>query len=418
LLTEAENERLTRVGTGTPMGELMRRYWHPIAGEAELDENPVKAVRILGEDLVLYRDRGGRLGLLGAQCSHRKASLEYGIPEAEGLRCCYHGWLYDTEGRCLEQPAEPAESTFRERIQHKAYPVQALGGLVFAYLGPAPAPLLPHYDIFVWDNAWRDVGFVEVPCNWLQCMENSVDLTHVDWLHGRYFDYVLERQGKPPRGTNRAYNGARHVRMGFDLFEHGLVKRRIVEGGSEDSESWREGSNPILFPNMTRAGGRGSLQFRVPIDDEHTMNVMYSCYRPDDGQPVPTQEQIPIYRTPLREADGKFKTDWITGQDIMVWATQGPIMDRSDEKLGASDEGIIFYRKVLLEQIEVMARGDDPLAVIRDPSSNVLIEIKREPGPAGSASFMDHHWQQFSPIYREAKAMVERSWDGSPRQGG
>jgi 5,5'-dehydrodivanillate O-demethylase oxygenase subunit len=417
MLTQEENDRLCRVGPGMPMGELMRRYWHPIAGESELDEDPVKKVRILGEDLVLYRDKGGRLGLLGEQCPHRKASLEYGMPEEEGLRCCYHGWLYAADGRCLDQPAEPPESNFKSRILHKAYPVEALGGLVFAYMGPQPAPLLPRYDVFAWDNAWRDVGMVEVPCNWLQCMENSVDLTHVDYLHGMYFDYVLQKQGHPIRGRNRAFDGARHVKMGFDVFEHGIVKRRIVEGGDENSETWREGSNPILFPNMTRAGGRGSLQIRVPIDDEHTLNVMYSCYRPDDGKPVPPQEHVPVYRTPLTEPNGKFKTDWVTGQDIMVWATQGPIMDRSDEKLGASDQGIMFYRKVLQEQIDVMESGDDPLAVIRDPSRNVLIEIKREPGPAGDASSMDHHWQQFSPIYHEAKQLMERSWDGKPRRG-
>src|ERR1051325_12100290 len=184
-----------------------------------------------------------------------------------------------------------------------------MGGLVWAYMGPEPAPLLPRYDAFVWDNAVRDIGLVEVPCNWLQCMENSVDLTHVDWLHGHYFDYVLRRKGEPERGNNRAYNGAHHVKMGFDLFPHGIVKRRIVEGGTEADPTWAEGSNPILFPNMTRAGGRGSGQVRVPIDDEHTLNIMYSCYRPNDGLPVPAQDRVPVYRTPLHESNGRYKTD-------------------------------------------------------------------------------------------------------------
>src|SRR5579884_2656950 len=185
MLTEAQNQQLTQVGAGMPAGELLRRYWWPIAGTAELDEEPVKPVRLLGEDLVLYRDRGGTMGLLGAACPHRKVSLAYGIPEAEGLRCCYHGWLFDECGRCLEQPAEPPESSFKDKVQHVAYPVQQLGGLVWAYLGPQPAPLVPRYDVFAWQDAWRDAGVATIPCNWLQCMENAVDLMHVDYLHGR-----------------------------------------------------------------------------------------------------------------------------------------------------------------------------------------------------------------------------------------
>ncbi len=404
MLTAEENERLTHVGPGSAMGELMRRYWHPIAGSSQLDDEPVMGVRLLGEDLVLYRDRGGRVGLLGDHCPHRKASLEYGIPEDEGLRCCYHGWLFDQQGHCLEQPAEPPESTFKERIQHLAYPAQELGGLVFAYLGPEPAPLLPRYDVFVWDDAWRDVGMTDLPCNWLQCMENSIDLTHVDWLHGHYYDYVRERAGEPKR-TNRVYGGAHHVKIGFDLFEHGIVKRRVLEGGDEKDWTWQEGTNPLVFPNMTRAGGNGSLQIRVPIDDTHTRTFLYSCYRPNDGRKVPPQDRVPIYDVPLRLPNGKFKTDWITGQDMMAWVTQGPIMDRTDEKLGASDQGLIFYRKVLLEQMETIERGDDPLGVIRDASRNVLIELKRE-RVRSAPTFMDNHWQQFSPIYEQARELM------------
>jgi 5,5'-dehydrodivanillate O-demethylase len=418
MLTEEENERLTYVGPGTPMGNLQRRYWHPIAGVAELDEDPVKAVRLLGEDLALFRDRQGRYGLLAEHCPHRKASLTYGIPEENGLRCCYHGWLFDHEGHCLEQPAEPPESNFKDRVRHTAYRAEALGGLVFAYLGPEPAPLLPRYDVFVWENAIRDVGVAELPCNWLQCMENSIDLTHVDYLHGMYYDYVLERKGQPRR-TDRVYGGARHVKIGFDLFEHGIVKRRILEGGNENSATWREGTNPLIFPNATRAGGRGTLQMRVPVDDTHTLTFLYSCYRASDGQPVEKQETVPIYPVPLMEPGGKYKTDWITGQDMMAWVTQGPIMDRTDEKLGASDQGLIFYRKVLLDQMERVERGEDPLGVIRDPERNVCIELKPEP-PDFDDGFTYHHWQQFSPIAEQGRAILRRGrpvdWTGPQRR--
>ena len=409
MLTQEENERLCRVGPGTPMGDLMRRYWHPIAGSSELEVESTRRVRVLGEDLALYRDRQGRPGLLGLHCPHRKASLEYGIPEEEGLRCCYHGWLYDREGRCLEQPAESPSSTFKDKIQHTAYPVEELGGLIFAYLGPKPAPLLPRYDVFVWEDAWRDVGTAEVPCNWLQCMENSVDVTHVDYLHGLFYDWAMTRLGRPPRlKSERAFGGARHVRMDFELFPHGIVKHRLVEGAGEDSAAWQEGTNPLVFPNMTRAGGRGSLQIRVPVDDTHTLCFMYSCYRPNDGHPVPSQDSVPIYRVPLVADDGKYRVDWITGQDMMAWATQGPVMDRTDEKLGASDQGIIFFRQVLFDQLEAIERGEDPLGVIRDPAQNAIILLKgQEEG--SRVGFMDNHWQQFSPIYKEARALLTRS---------
>src|SRR2546425_967120 len=187
MLTVAENDRLTRVGPGTPMGELMRRYWHPIAAASQLEENPTKAVRLLGEDLVLFKDRSGTLGLIGDRCPHRKVNLLYGIPEQEGLRCAYHGWVFNEEGRCLEQPYEEAEdpgNSFKEKIRTKAYHVQELSGLIFAYMGPEPAPLIPEWDLFAFKNVYRDIGVSVIPCNWMQIMENSVDPVHAEWLHG------------------------------------------------------------------------------------------------------------------------------------------------------------------------------------------------------------------------------------------
>ena len=205
MLSKDLNSMLTQVGPGTPGGALLRYYWYPVAATVELDENPVKKVRLLSEDLVLYRDRSGNLGLIDEQCPHRRVSMEYGIPEEEGLRCPYHGWLFNHEGRCLEQPAEPWNSTFKDRVTTKAYRVQELGGLVFAYLGPEPAPLLPRYDLYIWDNVVRQIGATMVPCNWLQPMENSVDPVHVEWLHAYFFNYVLERER--PRAFSPSWTG-------------------------------------------------------------------------------------------------------------------------------------------------------------------------------------------------------------------
>jgi 5,5'-dehydrodivanillate O-demethylase len=188
MMTKEENELLTRVGPGTPAGELLRRYWYPITVAKELtDERPTKFVRVLGEDLVLFRDKKGRVGLLADHCSHRGASLVYGRVEERGIACAYHGWLYDTAGNCLECPAEPAESKFHLTVKHKAYPVQQHLGLIWAYLGPRPLPVLPHYDtLFRRDGHRKITVHPQLDCNWFQAMENSVDPAHLQILHQEY----------------------------------------------------------------------------------------------------------------------------------------------------------------------------------------------------------------------------------------
>src|ERR1043166_6512048 len=181
-LSQEENEMLTRVGSGTPGGEMLRRYWHPIAFASELKQKPLRR-RILGEDVVLFRDDKARIALLAVRCSHRGTSLEFGHLENGGLRCCYHGWLYDVEGRVLETPGEPAESTFRARVRHPAYKIQELAGILFAYLGPEPAPLLPRYDVLVREDGVRSLQGRIASCNFLQMVENTVDQHHFKWLH-------------------------------------------------------------------------------------------------------------------------------------------------------------------------------------------------------------------------------------------
>src|SRR4051812_26241634 len=203
MLTQEQNDRLTRVGPGTPMGELLRRYWFPIVRESDLETEPVLAVKLLGENLALYRNDNGDLGLVAQRCPHPGASLAYGIPEENGLRCPYHGWLFSPEGQCLEQPAEPEDSTFKHRVKTPAYPVQELAGIVFAYLGPDPAPLLPRWDPLAREELVRDVGFALLPCNWLQVQENSLDPWHVDWLHNTLTNYLLKRKGLPPARNPR-----------------------------------------------------------------------------------------------------------------------------------------------------------------------------------------------------------------------
>ena len=373
MLSKEMNEMLTRVGAGTPVGELMRRYWHPIAATVELDENPVKKVRLLGEDLVLYRDRSGNLGLIDEPCPHRRVSLEYGIPEEEGLRCPYHGWLFNHEGKCTEQPAEPWNSTFKDRVTTKAYKAQELSGLVFAYVGPDPAPLLPRFDLFMWDDSIRQIGVTVLPCNWLQAMENSLDPLHVEWLHGYYMDYVLEREGR----AKQEQFLRRHKKIGFDRFEFGIIKRRLVEGNTEEDHPWAVG-HPIIFPTILRVGSGGSynFQYRVPMDDTHTYHVSFTAFRP--GIPLPPQESIPLYEIPFKNADGKYNVDVVLVQDFFAWDSQGPIAARDKERLGQTDIGVIMLREIVKEQAEKVARGEDPMGTVRDPAKNVCIELPQE----------------------------------------
>ena len=256
-LTTEENELLTRVGPGTPAGELLRRYWHPIAVARELtDERPTKFIRFLGEDLVLWKDKSGHVGLIQDHCAHRGASLLYGRVEERGIACAYHGWLYDTQGNCLETPAEPEDSKFYLTVKAKAYPVQKYIGLYWAYLGPAPAPVIPKYDLWARQDGHRKiVVYPQLAANWLQPMENSADPWHAEVLHQQ-----AKSRGRPIVSTTR---GCVDDVESVDFFEssYGLMKKRVQKTG-------QVGVHPVIFPNILREGN--ASQFRLPTDDTHT----------------------------------------------------------------------------------------------------------------------------------------------------
>ena len=375
MLSIQDNETLTRVGKGTPMGVLMRRYWHPIAAAGELDERPTKQVRMLGEDLVLYRDLSGTLGLIDRLCAHRRVDLSYGIPEEHGLRCMYHGWLYNETGQCMEQPFEETvhpEGRFRDKVKLAGYPVKEIGGLIFAYLGPQPAPVLPRWGQLTWDNVVRDIAMSVLPCNWLQCQENSLDAAHTEWLHNYYSNFLRTGTGFRPAHQPKT------VRIGFDTFEHGIIKRRLQEGFPEDGEDWAHG-HPVLFPNVLFVGDqtRTTTQWRVPIDDEHTLHISYYVYRPAPGRSAPHQPVAAYRWTLLYEDDGRLFTGITFNQDYMAWITQGPIARRELEKLGESDVGIILFRKQLKDQIGIVADGGDPMNVFREDPGSIELPLEK-----------------------------------------
>jgi 5,5'-dehydrodivanillate O-demethylase oxygenase subunit len=374
--THEQNERLTRIGPGTPMGNLLRRYWQPLAPASELVTAPVRKVRIFGENLTLYRDRNGDFGLVAERCPHRCLSLEHGIPDEKGLRCAYHGWVFNAGGQCVEQPFEERlnpDSHYKDTIKITAYPVKELGGLLWAYLGPLPAPELPRWDILVEDDLDRAIEMVPIPCNWLQCMDNSADPVHFEFLHGKFGNYTLEKMGLPPRMKTPA-----HLKIDFDVWRFGIMKRRLLEGDAETVDDWTTG-HPLIFPNTLGQGSDGSatFQLRLPVDDVNTIQINYRTIRRKPGAaPHPTTVR---HLNPFDPAEQPYTADTIQKQDYIAWVGQGAISDRTNEHLTALDKGVILYHKLLFENMDKVERGEDPMGIIRDPAENEpKIVIPRE----------------------------------------
>lgn len=418
MLTAAENELLTRVGPGTRMGAFLRRYWQPVAAADEMRDRWTKRVRVFGEDLVLYKNRSGGYGLIGEFCPHRRASLAYGIPTPEGIRCPYHGWAFDASGACVDQPNEPAGSTFKDKVDHPGYPVAEFAGLLYAYLGEGQPPVLPRYDGYVAERTIRTIATAVIPCNWLQIMENSMDPVHTEWLHGVLYEFLNEGTGVKVAASKH------HAKIGFDEFEHGLIKRRLMEGQSEDCEDWTVG-HPVVFPNILAVGSGGglwhqyTLQTRVPVDDTHTLHFWYYGYVPPADADVPQHllDRVPVYEPPIKDERGNYLLEYFHAQDIMAWVTQGAIADRTTESLGASDRGITMYRKLLRRELERSERGEDPLGIVRDPQLDRVITLPIENGKDMLVDGFESHFNRqiiaFSPIAAEIKDVMVRHRAGS-----
>ncbi|HUG36648.1 MAG TPA: aromatic ring-hydroxylating dioxygenase subunit alpha, partial [Candidatus Limnocylindrales bacterium] len=296
-----------------------------------------------------------------------------GVPEDRGLRCIDHGWLLDGTGRCLEQPFEEAahpDARFKDKIAARAYPVEAKAGLLWAYLGPTPAPLIPDWDLYG-DVGYKQIVFSQVPCNWFQGQENSIDPVHFEWLHSNW--------SAAQRGGPRA---PRHLKLGFTEFDWGFVYRRVREDTSEADELWTVG-RVCLWPNCLYTA---KFEWRVPIDDENTLHVAWF----NDPLPGPEpfeQKRIPYWHGPITDpVTGRFITTHVMNQDFVAWVGQGRIADRTQERLGESDRGVILMRRRMLEEAAVAARGGDPKAVIRDPAKNHRIPLPRVRDGAGAAA--------------------------------
>ena len=276
----------------------------------------------------------------------------------------------DSTGRCLEQPAEPEVSGFKDKIKHTAYPVERLGGMLFAYLGPEPRPLMPRWDVLAWENGKRWIQKQEIlNCNWLQPMENSVDPSHLYWLHG---------------GTAHLARAMDHYEETHEFlrFEYGIMKRRATPGKKPGAKAEID-QHPLIFPNTLRhvfkmketAGKlRHNLQMRVPVDDTHTQ-VYVVYFEPNETDHSAADGDVACEFFPVHDEHGEYRLDQVLVQDAMAWETQGAITDRTQEHLGTGDEGVIMLRKLLREQIEIVRGGGEPLGIIRDGKTNRLIEF-------------------------------------------
>src|SRR5581483_757353 len=271
------NQLLTQTGPGTPGGEFMRRYWQPVGVSADVKfGDPPRQIRILGEDLVLFREpsagsgQAGRVGLLGLHCSHRLTSLAYGRVEDGGIRCPFHGWLYDVDGACLETPAEPEGSTLKDHVRHPSYPCQELGGLIFAYMGPPEQkPLLPRYEVLVREDGTRKTDFYPINSNYLQNLEGAVDTIHAAYLHTDHWSQMKHRLESLPK-----------PRVEFEETEYGIWQRGYKASPGKNGPTMGVIYTYFFMPAgflRVQESNRGSGDVKkfqswyVPVDDEHTL---------------------------------------------------------------------------------------------------------------------------------------------------
>jgi phthalate 4,5-dioxygenase len=386
MLTHEENELLCRVEGKAPMGQLMRRHWLPacmIEEVAEADGTPVR-VRMLGEDLVAFRDTDGRVGLIGEYCPHRRASLVFGRNEECGLRCLYHGWKMDVDGNVVEMSSEPAESRMVEKVKHIAYPTREWGGFVWTYMGPPEE--IPEFEPPAWaptEDTKVAIVKIKVPCNWAQILEGAIDSAHSSSLHSTDIP--------PGRGDRTTATGGVWARPTTDKspriqvqltnygFRYAAIRRPIKDAAKNDYVRITTFVAPITVlipPNNVYS----LANVNVPMDD--TSTVFYFIAWSNWSSGIDTEafrkfchaqvgiDLDPQYRR-FRTRDNNYLQDrkamklgdytgipGIPNQDMAMWETMGPIADRTHERLGASDIAIVQFRRVMVDAVKRFAQGD------------------------------------------------------------
>jgi phthalate 4,5-dioxygenase oxygenase subunit len=396
MTTREQNIALTRTGAGAAAGRLLRQYWQPVAtsDEVSADSGP-KIVKVMGEELVLFRDEQGRAGLLAKHCAHRGADLSFGRIEAGGLRCLYHGWVFDVAGQCLEQPAEPRAAAFCQRVKQQAYPLREAGGIIFAYLGDGEPPALPKLECLSAPADHRFMWKFRERCNYLQGLEGDIDPFHLNFLH-RAMD---NSHAKAAPGSSDQY---------FDFYMHGTPRLEVERTGyglriyalrQLEERAYLRVTN-FLMPNVAIvAGPTGedgyTILWHVPIDDESHMKYMLNFRR---SKPVNAEIMQKIYDLHVvpgsdletwRNRENRWKQDraemkdgWFAGMgpsfsvhDNFVSESMGPIFDRSNENLGYTDKAIVAARRLILTGIENMASGATLVGRTSDANSRILDDM-------------------------------------------
>ncbi|HSI61068.1 MAG TPA: aromatic ring-hydroxylating dioxygenase subunit alpha [Ideonella sp.] len=387
MISAEQNDLMTRVGRGTPAGALLRRYWQPVALVDELaGPRPVKAVQLMGQHFVLFRNEQGRLGMLDRDCPHRGADLAFGRLEDGGLRCPFHGWLFDAAGHCLETPAEPAGSKLCTRIKQAAYPVVEKSGTVFAYLGEGEPPVFPAFDCFVAPDSHTFAFKGLFECNWLQALEVGMDPAHASYLH-RFFEDAdtSASYGKQFRGASadsqmpitRVLREHDRPEISVAPTDYGL---RLTALRQLSGTSTHVRVTNVVFPQafvIPMSAEMTISQWHVPVDDTHCYwyAIFTSFTGPVDKQQMRDQ-RLELYQLPDYSSRRNKRNDYGysideqrtatytgMGDDINVhdqWAveSQGPIQDRTREHLGTTDKGIIAYRRMLVKAIASTQAGE------------------------------------------------------------
>jgi len=371
---------------------LMRRYWLPVAVSTEVTRAGPVPVRILGENLVLFRDESGRVGLLQRHCPHRCTDLSFGRLEDGGLRCLYHGWLYDVKGNCLEQPAEPPESTYKDEIKALSYPCHEEGGLIFTYMGKGQSPEFPHYSCFDVPESNRWIMRSVINCNYLQALEGNIDPAHLSYLH-RPAERVDQRNVP---GSNKSadmfYAEDRRPNLDFEDTDFGI--RIFSVRRSDDDKQYVRTTNFLMPCAAAIVGNEGrvnegyAIHWHVPIDDYHNarFDYVHNRVRPMDkakydarfgnrtGPDGVTPRMLENRYLQDREA---MQSENFTGMgrsfnvhDAFAVESMGPISDKTQEHLATTDRIIVRARWQLLEAIKDVNEGKEPRGVRRDPAAN------------------------------------------------
>ena len=450
------NELVTRIGPGTPCGDLMRRYWQPAALldefdprlDPRMDQRPVKAVRLLGQDLVLFRDAAGTFGLIDRDCPHRGADLSFGRLEPDGLRCPFHGWKFAPDGRCLETPAEPSVagvgSTLCQRVRQRSYPVQVRAGVVFAYLGPegSTPPALPAFDAFT-APASHSFAFKGLwHCNWLQAFEVGIDPAHPSFLHR----YLQDEDSDEAKAYGRQFRAASAGSVAGERWPMTRVMREVcspeirfdaVAPGLTRLTTLRHIDDALTHVRVTHAAFPHTFviplsetvtitQLHVPVDDTHTYwySFFTSFAGPLDKETMRRQrlahmtlpDYVPVHgrhdHWNFNPEEQRTRTFLGMGEeDINLhdqWAVEsmGPIQDRTREHLGTSDKVILAHRRLLLQAIETVRQGGTPPMAL-DPGQAAALQGPDTMDCIAPATGWEAHWQAQAAAKRAGAAWLQ-----------